>query len=462
MAASTIRRDITERNQSIAERTWAETQLAGDKQLLEMIATGRSLRDVLNALCSFVEEAATGCYCGVYPIDWSGPTFEYGVAPSLPASYIDPIKGLPVRRDIAPCGIAAFEKEQVIVPDIGSDPRWVGTPYQAHVLAHGLRSVWSTPICSLEESVLGTFCVYQRSPANPSPRLQSLIAQVTHIASIAIERSRAEEALRKLESDFAHMNRVSMMGELAASLSHEITQPIASARNNVRAAMNFLEMQPADLGEIREALACVVGDVDRARDIVDRIRDHVKKEPPRKDHFDLNAAINEVIVLARSAIIRNGVLVQTRLADGLCAVYGDRIQLQQVILNLILNAVEAMGSVEAGPRDLLLSTEPDRIGVLVAVRDSGPGIVPEHLERVFEAFYTTKSTGVGMGLSICRSIVNAHGGRLWADVNAPRGAVFQFSLPGKEKELMNSFPAPRRTGEAYEDTVLDASRLVDR
>jgi PAS domain S-box-containing protein len=264
------------------------------------------------------------------------------------------------------------------------------------------------------------------------------------------EHKRAEDALRELESDFAHMNRVSMMGELAASLSHEIVQPIASARNNVRAALNFLEMQPADLGEIREALACVVGDVDRAGDIVDRIRDHIKKEPLRKDHFDLNAAINEVIVLARSAIIRNGISVETRLADGLCPVHGDRVQLQQVILNLILNAVEAMGSVEPGPRNLLVSTEPNRRGVLVAVHDSGPGIDPELLERIFEAFYTTKSSGVGMGLSICRSIIDAHGGRLWAEANEPRGAIFQFTLPSAEKELMNFPQSAHETGERME------------
>jgi C4-dicarboxylate-specific signal transduction histidine kinase len=139
------------------------------------------------------------------------------------------------------------------------------------------------------------------------------------------ERKRAEEALRELESDFAHMNRVSMMGELAASLSHEITQPIASARNNARAAQNFLDMQPPDLGEVKEALAGVVGDVDRAGDIIDRIREHIKKAPPRKERFDLNAAISEVIVLARSAIIKNGVSVQIRLADGLFPVQGDRV-----------------------------------------------------------------------------------------------------------------------------------------
>jgi hypothetical protein len=245
------------------------------------------------------------------------------------------------------------------------------------------------------------------------------------------------ERLRQLESDLAHMNRVSMMGELAASLSHEITQPIASARNNARAAQNFLDMQPPDLGEVREALSCVVGDTDRAGDIIDRIREHIKKAPPRKGQFDLNEAIKEIIVLGRSAIIKNGVSVQTRLSEGLFPIHGDRVQLQQVVLNLLLNAVEAMGSREAGARELLISTEQDHTGVLVAVRDSGPGIDPEHIERVFEAFYTTKSSGVGMGLSICRSIIDAHGGRLWAEANEPRGAVFQFTLPSVESELMN-------------------------
>jgi PAS domain S-box-containing protein len=246
------------------------------------------------------------------------------------------------------------------------------------------------------------------------------------------ERKRAEAALRELESDFARMNRVSMMGELAASLTHEITQPIASARNNARAAQNFLEMQPPHLAKVREALSSVVGNVDRAGDIIDRIREQVKKTPPRKEDFDLNAAIDEVIGLARNVVITNGVSVQTRLADGLFPIHGDRVQLQQVTLNLILNAVEAMGSVEAGPRELLISTEQDHTGVLVAVRDSGPGIDSTHLERVFEAFYTTKPSGVGMGLSICRSIIDAHGGRLWAEANEPRGAVFQFTLPSAE------------------------------
>jgi C4-dicarboxylate-specific signal transduction histidine kinase len=225
------------------------------------------------------------------------------------------------------------------------------------------------------------------------------------------------------------MNRLSMMGELAASLAHEVKQPIAAARNNARAAANFLEKQPPDLGEVREALSCIVGDADRAAQIIDRMRDHIKKAPPRKDRFDLNEAVNEVIVLARGEITKNGVSVDTHLAEGELSVEGDRVQLQQVVLNLILNAVEAMGSVQERPRELLISTEQDHTDVLVAVRDTGPGIDPENIERVFETFYTTKSSGVGVGLSICRSIIDAHGGRLWAEPNEPRGAVFQCNLP---------------------------------
>jgi len=275
----------------------------------------------------------------------------------------------------------------------------------------------------------------------------------------AIVRAQEEhERLRRLESDLAHMNRLTIMGELAASLAHEITQPIASTRNNARAALNFLDQQPSDLGEVREALGCVVGDADRAGNIIDRIREHIKKAPPRKERFDLNAAINEVIVLARSAITENGVSVQTRLADGLFPMQGDCVQVQQVVLNLVLNAVEAMGSVEAGPRELVISTEQTQTeGVLVAVRDSGPGIDPDHLDRVFEAFYTTKSSGVGMGLSICRSIIDAHGGRLWADINASRGAAFRFTLPGADKGLTNFLRPAHLTRELHEDTVSDAA-----
>ena len=243
------------------------------------------------------------------------------------------------------------------------------------------------------------------------------------------------ERLRQLEAELAHMNRLSIMGELAASLAHEILHPIATARNNASAGINFLEMRPPNLDEVREALSCVVRDADRAKDIVDRMREHIRKAPPRKEPFDLNETIKEVIVMVQSAIAKNRVSVRTHLADGLIPVQGDRVQLQQVLVNLILNAVEAMSSMEEGARELSISTEQSPTGgMLVAVGDSGPGIDPQRLQRVFEPFYTTKTSGVGMGLAICRSIIDDHGGRLWADANKPRGTVFQFTLPATQQD----------------------------
>jgi len=250
------------------------------------------------------------------------------------------------------------------------------------------------------------------------------------------ERKRAaeeHERLRQLESDLAHMNRLSIMGELAASLAHEVLHPIATARNNARVGMRFLEMTPPNLDEVRDALGCVVRDADRARDIVGRMHDHIKKAPPRREPLDLNEAVSEVIVMVQSAIAKNGIAVSTHLMEGLGAVQGDRVQLQQVVVNLILNAVEAMSSLEAETRELSIRTAQAQTGVLVAVGDSGPGIDAGNLERVFERFYTTKRSGVGMGLSICRSIIDAHGGRLWAEANQPRGAVFQFTLPAAQE-----------------------------
>src|SRR5882757_4877951 len=251
------------------------------------------------------------------------------------------------------------------------------------------------------------------------------------------ERKRAQdehERLRQLETDLAHLNRVSTMGELAASLSHEILHPIATARNNARAGMRFLEMNPPNLDEVREALGCVVRDADRAKDIIGRMRDHIKKAPPRRDCFGFNEAVNDVIAMVGSAIGKSGISVSTCLTDGLAPVQGDRVQLQQVLVNLILNAVEAMSSVEDGARELSIRTEQSQTGVLVAVHDSGPGVDPVNLDRVFEPFYTTKASGIGMGLSICQAIIHGHGGRLWMSANEPRGAVFQFTLPAAQQD----------------------------
>jgi signal transduction histidine kinase len=219
------------------------------------------------------------------------------------------------------------------------------------------------------------------------------------------------------------------MGQLTASIAHEIKQPIATARTNAAAALQFLDKSPPDVAEVREALTCIVDDSDRASDIVDRIESFIKKAPPRKDVVDLNAAIAEVIALTRSEAVKAGVTVDTQLAGELPCIHCDRVQLQQVMLNLIVNAIQSMRGVEDGDRELHIRTSIEPEGVCVAVRDTGVGLRPESLPRLFEPFYTTKPDGMGMGLSICRSIIEAHGGRLWATNCEPRGAVFQFTIP---------------------------------
>jgi NO-binding membrane sensor protein with MHYT domain/nitrogen-specific signal transduction histidine kinase len=244
------------------------------------------------------------------------------------------------------------------------------------------------------------------------------------------ERKVTEEVRLDAQNKLAHANRVTTMGQLAASIAHEVNQPIAATVTNAGAALRWLDRRPPDLEEVRQALARIAKDGNRAAEVIDEIRALIKKAPPRKDRLEINGAIREVIALARGEAVKNGVSVQTELADGLPLIEGDRVQLQQVILNLIINAVEAMSAVNEGARELLISTrnaEPDN--VLVAVRDSGPGLAPATLERLFEAFYTTKPGGLGLGLSICRSIIEAHGGRLWAHANVPCGAAFQFTVP---------------------------------
>jgi PAS domain S-box-containing protein len=251
------------------------------------------------------------------------------------------------------------------------------------------------------------------------------------------DRKRAESAARESERryslvqmELAHANRVATMGHLSASIAHEINQPLGAVLSYANAASHWLDAQPPNLEEVRRDLGFIVESGVRAGEVINRIRALVKKAPSRKDRLEINEAILEVTALAKNEIANNHISVQTQLAETLPAIQGDRVQLQQVILNLLINAIEAMSGMSEGPRELLISTaETDPGGVLVAVGDLGPGLAPESVDRLFESFYSTKPGGLGMGLSICRSIIEAHHGRLWATANTPRGAVFQFTLP---------------------------------
>jgi PAS domain S-box-containing protein len=243
------------------------------------------------------------------------------------------------------------------------------------------------------------------------------------------ERRRGAETLREVQAELAHASRVATMGQLTASIAHEVTQPIAAVTTNAQGALRWLCRQPPDLEQVQQSLTRIVKNSTRAGDVINRIRELIKKAPPRKDRVDINEAIREVIELAHGEVVKNHVAVETNLADGLPLIEGDRVQLQQVMLNLIINAIEAMSGVDDERRDLHISTrQGEPSGVLVGVRDSGPGLGSGDPERVFATFYSTKPGGLGMGLSICRSIIETHGGRMWATANAPRGAIFQFTV----------------------------------
>jgi C4-dicarboxylate-specific signal transduction histidine kinase len=249
------------------------------------------------------------------------------------------------------------------------------------------------------------------------------------------------KALREVQVDLAHVDCITTIGRLAASVAPEVTQSIAAIVTNAQAARHFLDHRPPALDEVRQALDCIVRDAYRASDVIYRLRGLFKEAPSKKERVEINGAIRDVLELTRDEVTKNGVSVLTHFAEPSPIVQADRVQLQQVILNLIINAVEAMSSMREEARELLIYTEKEESnGALVAVRDSGPGLDLKSVDRLFEAFYTTKVRGVGTGLTVCRSIIEAHGGRMWAGENEPRGASFQFTLPLERDESVPAGP----------------------
>lgn len=244
------------------------------------------------------------------------------------------------------------------------------------------------------------------------------------------ERKRAEEALQKVQTELAHVTRVMTLGELTASIAHEVNQPLAAIVTNGNACLRWLAGAQPNFVEAKKAVERTIKDSYRASEVISRIRTLVKKAPPRNDVVDLNEVILEVLALAQTEARRNRVYIRHQLESGLPPVKGDRVQLQQVILNLIVNGLEAISSSTNGDRELTInSSRGESNNLVVAVRDSGDGLDTTNLERVFDAFFTTKRDGMGMGLAISRTIIEQHGGHIWATPNAPKGAVFQFTLP---------------------------------
>src|SRR5229473_173951 len=368
----------------IEDRKRAEMLLGGEKRLLEMIAKGEPLDIILHALCQLVEELASGALSSILLLDPKTNQLRHGAAPSLPVPYTEAIDGLVIGPCVGSCGTAAYRAEPVIVSDIASDPLWAD--YRHLAFRHGLRACWSTPILSSAGKVLGTFAIYYREPRSPTPQEQELIQQITHLASIALEREQAEESLRQAQADLAHVSRVTTMGELTASIAHEVNQPLTAVTNNANACLSFLDSAqkrpgqagpscPLNLEEVREALMEIIDDADRAGAVITRVRQLAKRAPGERSLLDLRDIVKDVLALARHESFARRVSIRTELPEDLPSVSGDRVQLQQVLLNLIVNGMDAMNTVEESQRVLIIGgrrqTRTGKSEAWLSVQDTG-------------------------------------------------------------------------------------------
>ncbi len=538
----------------ISERKRADAVLAGEHEILGLIATGAPLGRVLDGICRLSESMRAGLLASVLLVE-SG-RLRHGAAPSLPQAYVDALDDIAIGPTVGSCGAAAFRKETVIVADIATDPLWA--PYRDLALPHGLRASWSSPVLDGAGEVMATFALYHHVPGLPSAEEMELVGRATHLVRIALERDRATVALQRSEERYralvthipavtwladdrsgsifvspnaaqvtgfaaeeltangkdgwfarihpddvetvrqryaaleikrepfdleyrmrhrdgawiwihdcaistyerdgvvyfagvltdvtarkqaelevqqqrqllTHLTRVATLGELSGALAHELNQPLTSILSNAQAALRFLAREPVDLAELREILKDIADEDRRAGEVIQRLRALLRRGETPRQPLDVNEMTSDVLRLAHSELIAHGVTVAAQLTPGLPKVAGDRVALQQVLLNLIVNASDAMRFDEPEQRQLTIATALEGEGaVRVAIVDRGAGIPAGGLERVFEPFFTTKEDGLGLGLMICRSIIAAHGGRLWAANNVDRGATFSFTLP---------------------------------
>lgn len=549
-------------NTDIEDRKRAEMLMEGEKHLLGLIAGGTSLRLILDTLCELVEASLAGGICSIVQVDpkhghrvpESAPNMMPGAAPNLPADLVAVLDARPADAMRCPVALAAIDNQPVIARDLTLETRW--PQWRATALKHGLRANWSTPVTSNNGSVTGVLSVLFREPATPDPTQQNLIAQFTHLASIAIDRARGEAALRQSEaflakaqrlsstgtfswragsdditwseetyrileldpgvkptfdllytrihpddlahykkmirsqgqkgrdfehehrlqlpdgtikhvylvahgicdeqgqpeyiaalqdvtqrhlsetalgevrSELAHLARVASLGALTASIAHEVNQPLAGIITNASTCLRMLGASPPNVDGALETARRTIRDGNRAADVIKRLRVLFSKDSITLEDVDLNEAAREVIALLLGELQRGRVVLNPVFAEGLPPVKGDRVQLQQVILNLILNAKEAMNTISDRSRHLQVSTGQLDHHVFLEVRDNGTGFDPQDAERLFNAFYTTKQSGMGIGLSVSHSIIDRHDGRLWARANdIGPGATFRFSIP---------------------------------
>jgi PAS domain S-box-containing protein len=566
-AAGNVVRYVSIRN-DIDDLKKAEHLLTGEVELLRMVAQGRVLGEVLDALCKVVEEISPGSICSVLGVDSDALCFRPGAGPSLPDSYNRLFDGKAIDPGYGPCSLAAMSNTPIITSNPLTDQRWEGSSWPPLMESIGFRSCWSTPIPSSAGQVIGVFALYKQTAAGPTSLEQRLVDRFVNIASLAIERTQAdaalkqtsedlqrtnrflvetqrltltasftwdvernehiwseenyrifefdpaseitlekiiaavhpddlpevetllaeaaggddfelafrlvpasgktkyahvvgrrmehivdrpifmgaiqdvtarkltEEALDRARSELTHLARVSTLGALTASIAHEVNQPLSGIITNSSACLRLLAADPPDIDKARATAERTIRDGNRASEVIKRLRAMFAADPHRFEPVDLHDAVREVLALCNTEIRSGGAILRHDFMAGTPLVMGDRVQIQQVVLNLVLNALDAMSEVNDRSRSLLLSTaETEQNGVRLAVRDSGIGLDDQSADKLFDAFYTTKPHGMGVGLAISRSIIENHGGRLTAARNDGHGATFAFAMPIHERGL---------------------------
>ncbi len=332
-----------------------------------------------------------------------------------------------------PLAQMAARKSPLHIPDLAVERDYLKIPAVADLVKLGrIRTMLIVPMLMSKATVIGAITVSKTRVQPFTEKEIEMVADFAAQATIALETTRRERQYREVQMHLAHANRVATIGQLSASIAHELKQPLSAVVTNGGATLRWLARNQPEIEEAKQAVTRIIKDANRASEVLSRIHRLVKKERLRTDTLNVNDAILEVIPLIHSEAVKNGVTVQRQLTDRLPSIQGDRIQLQQVILNLMVNAIQAMSGLTKGIRKLHIGTESAKEdGVRIGVRDTGPGLSAENLQRLFEPFYTTKPNGMGMGLSICRSIIEDHGGRLWATGLQPHGALFQFTIPAR-------------------------------
>lgn len=393
-------------------------------------ATEDSLRAILQACAESVVRHFELVLARIWTPDKDDDVLELQASAGLHTDLDAPDRCVSLGfRNIA---LIAKERNRLVINDVVNDPR---IPDKAWATHEGVMAVAGYPLL-VRDSLVGVISIFSRSSL--SPKTLDALASVADAIAQGTAHKRAEEAWQSMQAEHARVARLTTMSAFCASISHEVTQPLAAIVTNGDACLRLLESHEPNLPETRTAIASIIRDARRAADVVARVRSLMKKSDVERTALDLGQLIRDVLALAQPAVAKRRIVVRTSLSDDVPPVLGDRIQLQQLVLNLLTNAIEAMRDVADRKRELVISSRrhdvgPD-VGVLVAVADSGVGFEGVDVDQLFDPLYTTKPDGLGMGLCISRSIIVSHRGRLWATPNAGYGATFQFFLPACQSQ----------------------------